>query len=324
MRNVQTVAGPIPADSLGVTLTHEHIVLLDTEVEVNQLGRWRDEIEIPAATTTLRGVKQAGVDTLVDLTAIGQGRNVARVKAIVEATGLNVVVATGVYTFDQMPKFFKARGPGTANGGPEPLEAFFVREIEDGIADTGIRAAVIKCTTDTLGITDDIDQILRAAARAHRRTGVPISTHTDADTYRGRDQQALFRGEGVDLTRVVIGHCGDSTDLAYLTELMDAGSYVGLDRFGYDLKLPAVARVQTVVELVRRGYTERLLLSHDATCYSDGLEPATRERLWPNCSHRYVVEQVVPALLEQGVTPQQIDQKLIGNPAAVLPPSDPY
>ncbi len=324
MRQVQTVSGPVPADALGLALTHEHIVLLDTEIEVNRVGRWRDEVEIPAATESLRLAKAAGVDTLVDLTAIGQGRNVERVRRIAAGTGLNVVVATGIYAFDRMPRFFAARGPGTANGGPEPIEEFFVREITDGIAGTRIRAGVIKCATDVEGVTEDVGRILRAAARAHRRTGAPISTHTDAGTFRGRDQQRLFREEGVDLTRVVIGHCGDSTDLGYLTELLDAGSYLGMDRFGYDLKLSPPARIETVAELVRRGYADRLLLSHDAPCYGDGLEPATRERLWPNCHHRYVVEQVVPGLLERGVSAEAIDQMLVRNPARLLGGCPPY
>jgi phosphotriesterase-related protein len=318
MPSVETISGPVPAGSLGMTLTHEHIVLLDAEVEINRLGRWRDEIEIPAASQALREAKAAGVDTIVDLTAIGMGRNVQRVARIAAGTGVTVVVATGVYTFDVMPRFFSARGPGSPNGGQEPIEAFFVREITEGIAGTAIKAAMIKCTTDQAGITDDIEKILRAAARAHRRTGVPISTHTDAATYRGRDQQRLFREEGVDLSRVVIGHCGDSTDLDYLTGLMDAGSYIGMDRFGYDQRLAVGLRIETVVELVRRGYAERLLLSHDATCYSDNLEPATRRRLWANCSHSYISRSVLPVLRERGVSQADIDQMMITNPAAIL------
>jgi phosphotriesterase-related protein len=324
MRFVETITGPVPADSLGVTLTHEHIVLLDAEVEINRLGRWRAETEIPAAARALRDAKAAGVDTIVDLTAIGMGRNVPRVAQIAADTGMTVVVATGIYTFDLMPKFFSGRGPGTANGGQEPIEAFFVREITEGIAGTTIKAALIKCTTDQAGITDDIAKILRAAARAHRSTGVPISTHTDAGTYRGRDQQQLFRDEGVDLSRVIIGHCGDSTDLDYLTELADAGSYLGLDRFGYDQRLPVGQRIDTVVELVRRGYADRLLLSHDATCYSDSLEPATRLRLWPNCSHSYISQSVLPVLLERGVSQSDLDQMMIRNPAAILARGEPY
>jgi phosphotriesterase-related protein len=281
-------------------------------------------VEIPAATESLRLTKASGVDTLVDLTAIGQGRNVARVAAIAAGTGLNVLVATGIYAFDKLPKFFSARGPGTTNGGPEPVEAFFVREITEGIAGTGIKAAVIKCATDVPGVTEDVGTILRAAARAHRRTGVPISTHTDAGTYRGRDQQRVFREEGVDLARVVIGHCGDSTDLDYLSELLDAGSFVGMDRFGYDLKLSPEKRLQTVADLVARGYADRLLLSHDAPCYSDSLEPPARERLWPNCHHRYVTERVVPGLLQLGVSQDDIDQMLVRNPARLFGEGSPY
>lgn len=322
--SVQTVTGPVAVRSLGATLTHEHIVLLDAEVEVNGLGRWNEQREVPAASAALRAAKAAGVDTIVDLTAIGMGRNVRRVAKIAAGTGVTVVVATGIYTFDVLPKFFSVRGPGTANGGPEPVEAFLFREITEGIAGTGIKPGVIKCTTDKAGITGDIATLLRAAARVHRRTGVPIATHTDADTRRGLDQQQLLRAEGVDLSRVLIGHCGDSTDLGYLTSLMDAGSFIGMDRFGYDQRLPAGKRLDTVTELVRRGYTGRLLLSHDATCYSDSLEPDTRERLWPNCSHSYISTAVLPALRERGVSQADIDQMMVTNPAALLARGEPY
>lgn len=324
LSTVETVHGPIPVEQLGWTLTHEHIVLLDSEVEVNGLGRWREPIHRSEVAQDLCATKRAGVDTIVDVTAIGQGRNVQRIKDLAGGQGPNVLVATGIYTFDRLPTFFARRGPGTANGGPEPVEAFFVREIEDGIADTGVRAALIKCASDAPGITDDVAVIFRAAARAHRRTGVPITTHSDASVHGGRDQQRLLRAEGVELSRVIIGHCGDSVDLGYLCELMDAGSFIGLDRFGYDLSLPAPDRLSTVAALVGRGYAGRMLLSHDTTCYSDALEPAARARLWPNCSHRYVLEQVVPDLLELGVSQDEIEQMLVRNPATVLSRSAPY
>ena len=323
-RRVATLAGDVPVDALGFTLMHEHVVLLDAEVEVNRLGRWRDEVEVPAARESLRATRAAGVDTLVDLTAFGMGRDVARVRRIAEGTGLNVVVATGIYAFERLPRFFAARGPGTANGGPEPVEEFLVREIREGVADTGIRAGVVKCGSDAAGLTPDVVRMLRAAARAHRQTGVPISTHTDAASLGGRGQQELFRSEGVDLERVVIGHCGDSTDLDYLTGLMDAGSYIGMDRFGYDLRLPPERRLAVVAALVRRGYAGRMVLSHDAPCYSDSLEPATRERLWPDCSHRYIPTRVLPALRELGVGEGDIEQMTVRNPRDVLGRRQPY
>ena len=105
----------------------------------------------------------------------------------------------------------------------------------------------------------------------HRATGVPISTHTEPATRRGLEQQKVFESEGVDLSRVVIGHSGDTADLEYLEELLARGSYLGMDRFGLYGILSFEERVRTVVELCERGYVDKLVLSHDAACYNDWL-----------------------------------------------------
>ena len=128
-------------------------------------------------------------------------------------------------------------------GGPEIMTDMFVRDIEQGIADTGIKAGILKCATDEPGITPGVERVLRAVAQAHKRTGVPISTHTHAGLRRGLEQQRIFEEEGVDLSRVIIGHSGDSTDVGYLEELIAAGSYLGMDRFGIDVILPFEERV---------------------------------------------------------------------------------
>ena len=133
----------------------------------------------------------------------------------------------------------------------------FVRDMTTGIADTGVKAGILKCATDRLGVTTDIDRILRATAKAHRMTGVPISTHTYARGKVGLDQQRIFREEGVDLSRVVIGHSGDTTDLDYLEELIRNGSYIGMDRFGIDTILGFEERVKTVAALCGRGHAGR-------------------------------------------------------------------
>src|SRR5947207_7779696 len=110
----------------------------------------------------------------------------------------------------------------------------FVGRIERGITDTAVKAAILTCATDEPGVTPGVERVLRAVAQAHRRTGVPISTHTHAGTRRGLEQQRIFAEEGVDLSRVVIGHCGDTTDLDYLQELIGNGSYIGMDTFVLD------------------------------------------------------------------------------------------
>ncbi len=315
---VETLLGPVEAGALGVTLMHEHVLLLNHEVLRNYRGFFDEDAELPAATRRLAALKAQGVDTIVDLTVLGLGRDVELVRRIAAPTGLNVVVATGTYTFDQLPFVLQNRGPGTFNGGGEILEELFLRDIREGIADTGIRAGILKCATDAPGLTHDVERVLRAVAHVHHETGVPISTHTHAASHRGRDQQRVFREEGVDLSRVVIGHCGDTTELPYLVELMEAGSYIGMDRFGLDLFLATPERLDTVVELVRRGYAERMVLSHDTSCFSMNYDRRARDEKLPDWRYTYLLEHAVPAMLERGVSEADVSQMLVVNPAAIL------
>lgn len=303
---------------LGLTLMHEHIILVNHEIEANYPGRWNPDVEIPKAIRKLTELKGQGVDTVVDLTVLGLGRNVELIRQIVEPTGLNVIVATGAYYFDELPFFFRNRGPGSFHDGPELLDEFFTQDLEQGIAGTGVRAGILKCVTDVRGVTPDVERVLRATARVHRSTGKPISTHTHAHTRRGLDQQRVFREEGVDLSRIVIGHCGDTTDLEYLTTLMDAGSYIGMDRFGLDTFLATPQRVATVAELVRLGYASRMVLSHDTTCFSMSYESPQREQKLPDWNHRFLLDSVIPMLRERGVGQDAIDQMLVHNPRAIF------
>jgi phosphotriesterase-related protein len=324
MATVETIDGPRPVEGLGVTLMHEHIVTIDPEIDANYPGWWDESTGVPAAQQKLARLKSLGVDTIVDLTVLGLGRNVELVRRIVQPTGLNVIVATGIYVTDELPLFFRRRGPGTVNGGPEILEGLFTNDITTGIARTGIRAGILKCVTDERGLTPDVERALRATARVHRRTGVPISTHTHAPTCRGRDQQRLFKDEGVDLTRVIIGHCGDTTDLNYLIGLMEQGSYVGMDRFGMDNILSTRDRVATVVELVQRGYASRMLLSHDAHCHSLNWDPGVREKALPDWEHGFLFRSVLPALSQAGVSDAEIRQMVQVNPAEIFSRSGGY
>jgi phosphotriesterase-related protein len=318
MATVETVRGAIEADDLGPTLMHEHVFVLDLEIETNYPGRWDEDVRRADAIAKLREVSTRGVKTLVDLTVLGLGRYVQRVREVVEQTDLNVVVATGLYTYDDVPMFFRFRGPGKLIEGPDLLEEFFVRDLTDGIADTGIKAGILKCATDQLGLTPGVERVLRAVAHAHRETGAPISTHTHALTKRGLDQQEVFRSEGVDLERVVIGHSGDTTDLDYLRTLMDAGSYIGMDRFGLDLMLSFEERVDTVAKLCALGYAERMVLSHDASCFTHNFDVEAKARLMPNWRYTHVHDEVLPALRERGVTDADIDQMLVTNPRVIL------
>ena len=245
MPTVNTVSGPVDTADLGFTLMHEHIIVESPGVKENFpiLDR---QAEIEKAAGKLKDVMARGVKTLVDLTP-GDWRDIPLVKEVVARSQMQVIVATGIYW--EVPHHFRA----TTGRSVDYIADLFIRDIKDGIMDTGVKAGIIKCATDEPGVTPDVERILQAAARAHRATGVPISTHTHPASEVGLKQQDVFESEGVDLSRVVIGHSGDSEDIAYLRKLCDRGSYIGMDRFGVDVFLPTPNRVATIAKMCELG-----------------------------------------------------------------------
>lgn len=224
------------------------------------------------------------------------------------------MVATGLYTYNEIPFQFHYTGPGLLFDVSEPLVDLFVKDLTEGIADTGVRAAFLKCAIEEQGLTPGVERVLRAVGKAHVRTGAPITVHTNPHTKSGLIAQNILREEGVDLTKVVIGHSGDSTDIDYLTKVADAGSLLGMDRFGLDVLCPFEDRVNTVAELVRRGYADHMVLAHDASCFIDWFPEGAKEQAVPKWNFRHISQDVLPALLERGVTQADIDTMLIDNP----------
>ena len=314
MAQVPTVTGSIDTAELGPTLMHEHVFVLSPEIIQNYGDTyWDAEERIADAVSKLNDLASRGIRSIVDPTVIGLGRYLPWVQRVAEQVELQIVAATGLYTYNDVPFFFHYRGL-LFDTDPDPMVTFFVKDITEGIAETGVKAGIIKCATDADGLTPGVERVLRACARTHRETGVPITTHTDAGSFRGRDQQRVFAEEGVDLSRVVIGHSGDSQDLDYLRELMDKGSMIGMDRFGIDVYLPTSHRVQVVADLCAQGYADRMVLAHDAACYMDWFTPELIETMTPNWHFNHISDDVLPALLDRGVTQDQIDQMLVGNP----------
>jgi phosphotriesterase-related protein len=202
--------------------------------------------------------------------------------------------------------------------GIRTIVELFVRDIMQGIGESGVKAAIIKCATDTAGVTPVIENILRASARAQKATGVPISTHTWAAGRVGETQQAIFAQEGVDLSRVIIGHSGDSDDLKYLRGLMERGSTIGMDRFGLENFLPTPKRVEVLARLCAEGYAGKMVLSHDANCWSDMLSEENKRRTRPQWHYNHISDDILPALRKAGVSEEQIDQMLVRHPRAIF------
>ena len=177
-----------------------------------------------------------------------------------------------------------------------------------------MKAAFLKCAIEEQVLTSGVERVMRAVGQAHVETGAPITVHTNPHTESGLVAQKVLASEGVDLTKVVIGHSGDSTDLDYLCRIADAGSYLGMDRFGLDVLLPFENRVDTVAELVRRGYAERMVLAHDAACFIDWFEEGAKAAAVPNWNFTHISDDVIPALVERGVTEQQVATMMVDNP----------
>ncbi|MEU5292270.1 phosphotriesterase family protein [Streptomyces umbrinus] len=318
---VQTVRGPVAASDLGAVLMHEHVFVLSEELRQALPETWDEQEHISDAVTRLKALAATGVTTIVDPTVVGLGRDVARVALVNEQVDLNIVAATGIYSLADVPDFFRYHGPGTMLGGPERMTELFVRELTTGIADTGISAAFLKCAIEDQ-LTPGVERVMRAVAQAHLRTGAPITVHTSASARTGLVAQDVLRSEGVDLGAVVIGHSGDTADLDYLHQLIDNGSYVGMDRFGLDILLPGDQRVATVATLAHEGFAERMVLSHDASCHIDWFPPGVREQIAPNWHYTHLHDEVIPALRRAGVTEDQLTTMLVDNPRRYFSPAN--
>jgi phosphotriesterase-related protein len=315
MPSVETVRGPVDVDSLGPTLMHEHIFILQPEALQNYgtlwgPSYWDEDERLEDAIAKLSALREAGIRTLVDPTAPGLGRYIPRIQRLNEAVDLNIVVATGVYAFLELPNFLGYRSV-------DAIAEVFVREIREGINDTGVKAAFLKCAVERHGLIGDVPRILEAIAAASVETGAPVMVHTNAEAQTGLPALEALTALGVDPARIVIAHMGDSNDMDYLRAVAAAGAWLGCDRFGIDHFNPLADRIRTLTALVGEGYADRIHLGHDAACFFDFMtgDPAFADE---NPDYLLISNSVLPALLDAGVTQGQIDQMLVANAKTFL------
>lgn len=299
MSHVQTVLGLVSGERLGATLSHEHVYVFMGED--NHHYPWM--FDIPAtlerAIEELREAKAGGIDTIVDLTTPDLGRDVELVREVAAASGVNIVVATGIWR--DVPRSFWSRDI-------DKIADIFVREIEVGIGKTDIRAGVIKVANDAGGVTPEAERVLRGAARAAKRTGCPISTHHWAPERVGTRQVEIFEDEGTPMDRVCIGHSADTTDVGYLESLLDRGVYLSMDRYpGAEGRPEWQQRNETVKSLIANGWAHRLMLGHD---YAPAPVSAASKRTQPAgeaTRYLFVSTVALPALRRDGVPDETID-----------------
>ncbi|MFT4089019.1 MAG: phosphotriesterase-related protein [Gordonia sp. (in: high G+C Gram-positive bacteria)] len=318
MTTINTVTGPVPASALGRVLVNEQVFSVNEDFRINYLPEWDDDAEVARAVHLLDELKESGIDTLVDVSVLGLGRNIERVKRVAEQTELKIIASTGLFTYNDLPYQFHYTGPGLGFNVPEPMADLFIRDLTVGIANTGVKATMLVCVIEAEGLTDGVERVMRAVGMAGVATGAPIMVHTNPHTQSGLIAQRVLAEEGVDLSNVLLSHSGDTADVDYLMRAADAGSVLGMDRFGLDVLLPHDDRVATVVELAERGYADRMALSQGASSFSDWFDPGKRAEVVPDWTYFEVSRRVVPELLSHGVSEHDVDLMLRGVPQRFL------
>jgi phosphotriesterase-related protein len=307
---VQAVQGPLDASELGFTLPHEHIC-------ASSAGFWqawpeffggREEF-ISRVVDKLKIVKQEGVRTIVDVTTIDTGRDIRLIEEVSRKSGMQIIACTGHWL--DPSQSMSARSV-------DELADFFIKEIEHGIEGTEIKAGVIKVATDREGVTPFLDKALRAAARASKATGVPITTHSYSPERIGEKQADIFEAEGLNPERVCIGHSDDTTDLDYLTGLAERRYTIGMDHLIYGIQGPLTwqKRSELIKDLVAAGFANKLFISND---WFYGISVGATEtqeamdRMNPD-GMLFVTRKVIPYLRQIGVSDQAVNLMTVENP----------
>lgn len=317
--NVETVLGPVPIETLGRTLIHEHIFVQFAGVELDPTADYDRKELVEEAVKRLRDLKSHGVSTFVDPCPIEIGRDVTLMAEISERAEMHIVCSTGFY-FEGLgiPIYWRLRSA-------EEIAEFYIHELQNGVGKTGIRPGLIKCSTSAPEITPLERKVLTAACIAQRATGVPILTHTQQGLC-GPEQQAIFHDGHVPMHQCLIGHSCGNADPAYHRRIVERGSYIGFDRIGVTRYQPDEVRADNLVRLLRDGFGAQVMMSQDLYCawrgklhyqptreQAEELDRLKRAGMWPIAQTR-LFTHFLPMLRERGLTDDHIYPLLDENP----------
>ena len=314
--SINTVTGTITPDELGRTLAHEHLLIgwPGWESDTFRTGPTKDEC-MARCRERVDEMHDHGVRSMIDPCPNDLGRDVEFMATVAAKTGLQIVCATGLYKEDQGGSaYWKFRAQLGAS--VESIAEMYIRELTDGIGETGIKAGIIKVATGQPEITEYEKTLLAAAAAASLQTGAPITTHTDEGVL-GDEQQRILVGHGVPAHRIIIGHCCGSTNHDYHRAMLDGGSYIGFDRFGLMILQPDEVRIKSLLALLEAGYESQIVVSHDSVWCWRGEpipDPEAMAELAAIWTPSHFFERIIPQLKDGGATDAQIDRMLEENP----------
>jgi phosphotriesterase-related protein len=311
VKAINTVTGTCSPEQLGTTLMHEHLLIGWAGWELDgPAPRFDRKSALSNCVKQLKNLRDMGLETFVDPCPMDIGRDVEFMAEVSQASGVRIICATGLYKEDLgNTAYFKQRSI-------EEITEAYVFELTKGVGTTGIKAGIIKCATGKGQITKYEENCLHAAARAHKSTGAPITTHTDEGTM-GREQLDIFAAEGVNLDHVIIGHSCGSSDLKYHVDMLDRGCFLGFDRFGLDFLHPDKLRLAALIGLLGVGYQQQIVLSHDSVaCWlGRGLDlPPAAAKLVENWNPAHIFRNIVPQMRAAGVSEEKIRSMLVENP----------
>jgi len=283
--------------SQGITYMHEHVTIDLSGVKNT------DDTRLDCFDETVLEFQKLyakGVRNMVDVTVVGMRPNPLYVLEVAKQSGINIIQATGFYTQRFFPPFVETDSI-------DQLATFMVQEIQVGIAGTEVRAGIIgEIGASKDGFTPDEQKVFEAAARAHRETGVPITTHATLGTF-AYEQAVFFTERGVDTSKVLIGHVDLSGDADYALRVLEQGVYVGFDTVGKENYLPDIDRVRMLQCIEQAGHIDRVVLSMDITRQSN------MEHMG-GIGYSYLLDRFVPLMREHGIREASIEQMLVTNP----------
>lgn len=313
MSTVNTVLGAIPAAELGLVAIHEHIGYGMPGSELDSKWWKTPEQAYEETVPKLRRFHELGGGTFVDATGICNGRDIDYYKSLSAKTGVHIVASTGFVGGDTALAHF-------ARASVDYLAEVFEHEITVGIGNTGTKAGIIKVGVSRGGRMTELDKrIYRAAARAAKKTGVPILTHLAIDAEPAIE---IFNDEQLPLNRVLFGHVDDgvNADKTKDTWIAEQGGRIGFDTFGYETELPdppfwarpRKERLDHFLRFIGEGYLGQVLASADANCSPLG---------WPGVKGHtvnYIFDDLIPDLREAGMDEASINTIFVENPASFL------
>ena len=324
---IQTVTGRAKPEELGRTLVHEHLLVGYPGWQMDALApKFRRDEAMARGVDRLKELRSLGVETFLDPCPMDLGRDVEFMAEVSVRSGMRVICTTGAYKQNEGLTYTFGALP------VEEITQIYVKELTEGIGESGIRAGLIKVATGAPEITEYEQKLLVAAGRASREVGCPIITHTDHATC-GPEQLDILGGEGVPAHRVLVGHSDGRKDHAYHRSIADRGAYLGFDRFGIEALVSDEVRMKGVLELVKAGYARSVCLSHDSTCASwlgrpvfGGKLVMTSEMLaaaMPSWEATHLFKRILPEMKSRGLTDADIDTMLVDNPRRWFSGSEP-